>query len=192
MIWEAPVVAKTEKSATHGHMRLHQIWRIEVRGHVYIGTKCWVGNIVICGCSLAWHEDKPPGANSILLALKYSMCQALWVAFFPDEEKLAELGLVTCSWPKRPTHNPGNSSTLVLMVRWRGEAGENTHSTLSVSLSRSPWALFPFKLNPGNFTLITGQLLSLLRVEPDYETIMNNLWIVSFQTQLVFAGTQRL
>lgn len=59
---------------------------------------------------LAWHEDKPPGANSILLALK---CQTLWVASFPDEEKLAELGLVNCSWPKRPTQNPGNFSGVV-------------------------------------------------------------------------------
>lgn len=40
---------------------------------------------------LAWHENKPPGANSILL--KCTMCQTMWVAFFPDEEKLAELGL---------------------------------------------------------------------------------------------------
>lgn len=63
---------------------------------------------------LAWHEDKPSGANSILLDLKCTMCQTLWVVFFfPGGEKLAELGLVNCSWPKRPTHNPGSFSDVV-------------------------------------------------------------------------------
>lgn len=116
---------------------------------------------------LAWHEDKSPGANSILL--KCTMCQALWVAFFPDEEKLAELGLVNCSWPKRPMHNPGSFSGV---MRWEGEAGALYIEHLTSQISGSPWALVPSKLNPGNFTLITGPIIfpyyNLLRVQPNY------------------------
>lgn len=54
---------------------------------------------------LVWHVDRHPGANFIVISLKYAFTtsQALSVVFFPVEEKLEEHGLVTYSWPKRPT-----------------------------------------------------------------------------------------
>lgn len=47
-----------------------------------------------------WHR----GANFIF---RLYCVQAWWVASFPDERHLAILGLVTYSWKKRPSHNPG-------------------------------------------------------------------------------------